>query len=102
MKALVFEAPDKPIVIDMPMPTMNDGEVLVRTTQIGICHSDYELLAGRYIIPIAYPVTPGHEWSGEVVEVGKSAKGYKVGDRVIGECVFRGPDRLHHFGFSTN
>jgi L-iditol 2-dehydrogenase len=81
---------------------VNDGEVLVRTTQIGICHSDYELLAGRYIIPIAYPVTPGHEWSGEVVEVGKSAKGYKVGDRVIGECVFRGPDRLHHFGFSTN
>jgi L-iditol 2-dehydrogenase len=102
MKALVFEAPEKPVVVDMPMPAVGENEVLVRTTQIGICHSDYELLAGRYIIPIAYPVTPGHEWSGEIVEVGKSAKGYKVGDRVIGECVYRGADRLHHFGFSTN
>lgn len=102
MKALVFEAPEKPIVVDVPMPQPRDSEVLVRTTQIGICHSDYELLAGRYIIPIAYPVTPGHEWSGEIVEVGKTAKGYQVGDRVIGECVYRAPDRLHHFGFSTN
>jgi L-iditol 2-dehydrogenase len=102
MKALVFEAPDKPTVVDVPMPAPKDTEVLVRTSAIGICHSDYELLAGRYIIPIDYPVTPGHEWSGEIVEVGKSVKGFAKGDRVIGECVFRGPDRLHHFGFSTN
>jgi L-iditol 2-dehydrogenase len=102
MKALVFEAPDKPVVIDMPPPKIKDTEVMVRTSAIGICHSDYELLAGRYIIPISYPVTPGHEWSGEIVEVGKSVKGYKPGDRVIGECVFRTPERLHHFGFSTS
>jgi L-iditol 2-dehydrogenase len=84
------------------MPEVKDTEVLIRTAAIGICHSDYELLAGRYIIPITYPVRPGHEWSGEVVEVGKSVKGHKVGDRVIGECVFRTPERVHHFGFSTN
>ena len=102
MKALVFEAPERPVVVDAPMPEVKDTEVLIRTAAIGICHSDYELLAGRYIIPISYPVRPGHEWSGEVVEVGKSVKGYKVGDRVIGECVFRTPERVHHFGFSTN
>jgi 2-desacetyl-2-hydroxyethyl bacteriochlorophyllide A dehydrogenase len=102
MKALVFEAPERPVVVDAPMPEVKDTEVLIRTAAIGICHSDYELLAGRYIIPITYPVRPGHEWSGEVVEVGKSVKGYKVGDRVIGECVFRTPERVHHFGFSTN
>jgi L-iditol 2-dehydrogenase len=102
MKALIFEAPEKPVVADVPMPSVKDTEVLVRTAAIGICHSDYELLAGRYIIPIAYPVTPGHEWSGEIVEVGKAVKGYKVGDRVVGECVFRTPERIHHFGFSTN
>lgn len=102
MKALIFEAPDKPVVTDVPMPKPKDTEVLIRTAAIGICHSDYELLAGRYIIPISYPVTPGHEWSGEIIEVGKSVKGYKTGDRVIGECVFRTPERLHHFGFSTN
>lgn len=102
MKALVFEAPDKPVVTDVPMPTVKDTEVLVKSAAIGICHSDYELLAGRYIIPISYPVTPGHEWAGEIIEVGKAVKGFKVGDRVIGECVVRTPERLHHFGFSMD
>ena len=102
MKALIFEAPEKPVVVDVPMPTIGDTEVLVRSAAIGICHSDYELLAGRYIIPISYPVTPGHEWAGEIVEVGRAVKGYKVGDRVIGECVVHTPERMHHFGFSLN
>lgn len=102
MKALVFEKPDQPVVVDVAMPTMKDTEVLVRTRTVGICHSDYELLAGRYIIPISYPVTPGHEWCGEIVEVGKAVKNFRVGDRVVGECVVRTPERLHHFGFSMD
>lgn len=102
MKALVFEAPDKPAIVDVAMPEVSANEVLVRTRAVGICHSDYELLAGRYIIPISYPVTPGHEWSGEIVEVGRNVTSFKVGDRVVGECVVRTPDRLHHFGFSMS
>ncbi len=102
MKALIFETPNKPIIADLPMPEINDSEVMIKTRTVGICHSDYELLAGRYIIPISYPVTPGHEWCGEIVEVGKSVKNFKVGDRVVGECVVRTPERLHHFGFSMN
>src|SRR5450631_117244 len=102
MRALVFEAPDKPILVDKPMPGIKDTEVLIRSRTIGICHSDYELLAGRYIIPISYPVTPGHEWCGEIIEVGKSVKGFVKGDRVVGECVVRTPERLHHFGFSMD
>jgi L-iditol 2-dehydrogenase len=81
---------------------MKDTEVLVKTRTVGICHSDYELLGGRYIIPISYPVTPGHEWCGEVVEVGRAVKNFRVGDRVVGECVVRTPERLHHFGFSMD
>jgi L-iditol 2-dehydrogenase len=102
MKALIFETPNKPIIADVPMPKIKDTEVMVKTRTVGICHSDYELLAGRYIIPISYPVTPGHEWCGEIVEVGKNVKNYKVGDRVVGECVVRTPERLHHFGFSMD
>lgn len=102
MKALVFQAPDKPVIIDAAMPQISPNEVLVRTRAVGICHSDYELLAGRYIIPISYPVTPGHEWSGEIVEVGRNVTGFKTGDRVVGECVVRTPERLHHFGFSMS
>jgi L-iditol 2-dehydrogenase len=102
MKALIFETPNKPVIADVSMPTIKDTEVLVRTRTIGICHSDYELLAGRYIIPISYPVTPGREWCGEIIEVGKAVRNFKVGDRVVGECVVRTPERLHHFGFSMD
>ncbi|MCB8877159.1 zinc-dependent alcohol dehydrogenase [Acidisoma silvae] len=87
---------------DVPVPKITETEILVRLLKVGICHSDYELLAGRYIIPISYPVTPGHEWCGEIVEVGRAVQGFHRGERVVGECVVRLPDRIHHFGFSLN
>ena len=54
------------------------------------------------IIPISYPVIPGHEWVGEVVEVGRNVTGLSRGDRVVGECVINTPERIHHFGFSMD
>ncbi len=102
MKSLIFEAPNRPILVDTPVPEIGEGEILIELAAVGICHSDYELLAGRYIIPISYPITPGHEWSGRVAAVGGSVQGFSVGDRVVGECVVRLPDRLHHFGFSLD
>ena len=102
MKALIFDEPKKPVVAEVQSPRISDTEVMIRSRRVGICHSDYELLAGQYIIPISYPVTPGHEWVGEVVEVGKNVTGMTVGDRVVGECVIRTPERIHHFGFSMD
>ena len=102
MKALIFDQPNKPVVTNLQMPSIGDNEVMVRSRRVGICHSDYELLSGNYIIPISYPVTPGHEWVGEVVEVGRNVKGLQRGDRVVGECVIRTPERIHHFGFSMD
>ena len=102
MKALIFDAPNKPVVTQVQMPSITENEVMIRTSRVGICHSDYELLAGQYIIPISYPVTPGHEWVGEVVEVGRNVKGLSKGDRVVGECVIKTPERIHHFGFSMD
>jgi L-iditol 2-dehydrogenase len=102
MKALIFDEPKKPVVTQVQSPSITDNEVMIRSRRVGICHSDYELLAGQYIIPISYPVTPGHEWVGEVVEVGKNVKGLARGDRVVGECVIQTPERIHHFGFSMD
>ncbi|MBV1701029.1 MAG: zinc-binding dehydrogenase [Hyphomicrobiales bacterium] len=102
MKALIFDEPKKPVVTQVQMPKITENEVMIRTSRVGICHSDYELLAGQYIIPISYPVTPGHEWVGEVVEVGRNVKGLNMGDRVVGECVIKTPERIHHFGFSMD
>jgi L-iditol 2-dehydrogenase len=102
MKALIFDEPKKPIVAEVQSPRITENEVMIRSRRVGICHSDYELLAGQYIIPISYPVTPGHEWVGEVVEVGRNVKGMTAGDRVVGECVINTPERIHHFGFSMD
>src|SRR5579883_104532 len=102
MKTLIFDEPKKLVVTQVQTPSITDSEVMIRSRRVGICHSDYELLAGQYIIPISYPVTPGHEWVGEVVDVGANVKGFAPGDRVVGECVIRTPERIHHFGFSMD
>lgn len=98
MKALQFTSPGAMAVNELAIPKIADDEVLLASRSVGICHSDIELLEGRYIIPFEYPVIPGHEWSGQVIEVGKKVTRYKAGDRVVGECVIG----QEHFGFSVS
>lgn len=98
MKALVFEAPKDARVAELDPPDIGSDEILVRSQAVGICHSDFEFLDGHYIIPVSYPGIPGHEWAGEVVEVGRNVSSFETGDRVVGECVI-GED---HFGFSIS
>src|SRR3954463_524320 len=100
MKALVFEEPRRAAVRDLDVPPIAADEVLVRSRNVGICHSDFELYEGRYIIPVAYPIIPGHEWSGEVAEVGGAVTSFRPGDRVVGECVVNNGN--DHFGFSIS
>jgi L-iditol 2-dehydrogenase len=98
VKALRFIGDAAAVVDEIEPPRIGDDEVLVASRAVGICHSDIELLEGRYIIPFEYPVIPGHEWAGEVVAAGSAVRGLGVGDRVVGECVI-GED---HFGFSVS
>jgi len=100
MKALVFEEPRTAVVRELDVPAIVADEVLVRSRNVGICHSDFELYEGRYIIPVSYPIIPGHEWAGEVAEVGSAVTGVRPGDRVVGECVVNNGD--DHFGFSIS
>jgi len=98
MKAVQFQDVDELALAEIDTPSIKDDEVLVTSRSVGICHSDFELLEGRYIIPFDYPIIPGHEWAGEIVEVGRDVPDFKPGDRVVGECVI-GED---HFGFSIS
>lgn len=98
MKALQFTAPGEFSVNDLDVPAIGPDEVLLASRAVGICHSDIELLEGRYIIPFAYPIIPGHEWSAEVIEVGSNVASLEPGDRVVGECVIG----MDHFGFSIS
>ncbi|UQX87001.1 zinc-binding dehydrogenase [Jatrophihabitans telluris] len=98
MKALQFVGDDRAAVTELDIPAISEDEVLLASRSVGICHSDIELLHGRYIIPFEFPVIPGHEWAAEVVRVGSAVSGLGVGDRVVGECVIG----TEHFGFSIS
>jgi L-iditol 2-dehydrogenase len=82
MKAAVLHANDDLRYEEYPTPRINDGEVLVKIKATGICGSDIPrvLRNGAHY----YPIVLGHEFSGEVVEVGKEITTIKVGDRVAG------------------
>jgi L-iditol 2-dehydrogenase len=98
MRALQYAEKGVARVTELPVPQIAEDEVLVAARTVGVCHSDIDLLEGRYIIPFSYPLIPGHEWSGEVAAVGDKVTGFAPGDRVVGECVI-GED---HFGFSIS
>ncbi|WP_274649602.1 zinc-dependent alcohol dehydrogenase [Paenibacillus humicola] len=84
MNAIVFEAPGKLSYKKVERPVCRPGQVIVKIHRIGICGTDVEMYRG-HIKKATFPITPGHEWSGEIVEVGEGVSGYAVGDRVVGE-----------------
>jgi len=86
MKALVFSEVGKMEVLDVPIPELNDDEVLIQVKSVGICRSDFDLLQGDYFLPLSWPIIPGHEYSGVVADTGSAVQDFKKGDRVIGEC----------------
>jgi L-iditol 2-dehydrogenase len=89
------------VVGDLEVPAVGANDVLVSSKVVGICRSDIELRDGHLDAQLAipYPIVPGHEWSGEVVEVGRNVSRLKPGDPVVGECVY-GPNLW--FGFTMN
>ncbi|NOY57251.1 MAG: alcohol dehydrogenase catalytic domain-containing protein [Actinobacteria bacterium] len=88
MKALVVTEPNRFSVEEVEQPEPGPFELLCRVRAVTICGTDAHLLRGDYpgFWPPSYPFIPGHEWSGEVVEVGPGAEllGWSVGDRVAG------------------
>ena len=74
-------APKEIIFREIDIPEVGDDEVLIKIKKIGICGSDIHVYHGTHPFT-SYPVTQGHEVSGEVVEVGKNVSKVKAGDRV--------------------
>ncbi len=83
MKALVWHATNDVRVERVPDPTILNGrDAIIKITTTAICGSDLHLLDG-YIPTMQAGDILGHEFMGEVVEVGKENKKLKVGDRVV-------------------
>lgn len=82
MKAGVLCGNEDLRVMEIDMPTVTKGELLVKVRATGICGSDVPrvLYNGAHY----YPIVLGHEFSGEVVEIGTEVTDFAVGDRVAG------------------
>jgi len=84
MKAAVFEDIKTIKVKEVPIPEINDDEVLIKVKNTGICGTDWSIYNGWYSAD-KLPMIPGHEFSGVVAKVGKNNMGYKEGDRVTAD-----------------
>ncbi len=71
------------ILQDKPIPSFGDDEVLIKVAYSGICGTDIHIYHDQFTY--YPPVIIGHEFSGEIVEVGAKVTGFKKGDAVVGE-----------------
>lgn len=80
MFAMVLERPRDYRVAEVPVPTPESGQALIRIRMAGICATDLATIDGHSPIAV-YPLIPGHECIAEVVEVPADC-GYAAGDTV--------------------
>lgn len=82
MKAAVMYGVGQPLVIeDLDIQEPQAGEVLIKTSASGVCHSDLHFMEGTWMFPT--PVVLGHESAGIVEKVGPGVTNVKPGDRVV-------------------
>jgi (R,R)-butanediol dehydrogenase/meso-butanediol dehydrogenase/diacetyl reductase len=80
MKAAVFKKQDEMAVIEVPSPSAGAGEVVLKVHDCGICGSD--LHAVQYGMGMPPDSVMGHEFCGEIHQLGAGVEGYRLGDRV--------------------
>jgi L-iditol 2-dehydrogenase len=87
MKAVVVERPHEVGYREVEAPAVGPDDVLIESRQAGLCRTDIEMMTGAFTDPrwVRYPVIPGHEWAGTVVDVGANVSSVRVGDRVVCE-----------------
>ncbi|WP_088052440.1 MDR/zinc-dependent alcohol dehydrogenase-like family protein [Virgibacillus dakarensis] len=95
MKAVVAYAPGDYRLKEVPVPTINKDEILIKVEGCGICAGDLKAYDGapsfwgddKQPPYIKAPMIPGHEFIGHVVELGENVTEFEIGDRVISEQI---------------
>ena len=77
----VMTNPGEIIFREVPVPEVKENQVLVKIMNIGVCGSDIHVYHGKHPFT-KYPVTQGHEVSGEITEFGKNVTEFHVGQKV--------------------
>lgn len=94
MAAAVFHGPDNLSIEEVPRPRPGAGEAVIKVSRCGICGTDLHILKGNFPAP-NLPLIIGHEFAGEVVEVGDGVINTQPGDKATvdiniadGTCYF--------------
>ena len=84
MLAAVYHGPNDLRVEEVPVPTIGNGEILIRVLSASICGTDLRIFHGdhRMYTPGTVRI-PGHEFAGTIEEIGGGVTGYSVGQRVF-------------------
>lgn len=81
MKAFQLVAPHRAELVDVEVPEPGPGEVLLKVTGAGVCHSDLHILHADAWAPL--PMTLGHEPCGRIERLGSGVTGWDLGDRAL-------------------
>ncbi|MBV8887637.1 MAG: zinc-dependent alcohol dehydrogenase family protein [Chroococcidiopsidaceae cyanobacterium CP_BM_RX_35] len=82
MRAMILEQPGQPLrLANLPVPTPQLGQVLLRVHACGICRTDLHIVDGELTQP-KLPLVPGHQIVGTVEAIGDHVEQFTVGDRV--------------------
>lgn len=81
MKAIQFVEKGVARLADLPIASIPPGHALIRVKAAGLCHTDIDVLHARYGAG-AFPLVPGHEFAGEVLEVASDVNSVRAGSRV--------------------
>lgn len=82
MKAAVLKAPQQLQLADIATPEAAAGELVLRVRAATVCGTDLRILSGRKTKGVRFPSVIGHEFAGEVVQVGSGVTGFETGDRL--------------------
>jgi len=86
-KAVICRELNKPVVVEeITLDSPKRGEVMVKMTACGVCHSDLSATNGTIALPP--PLILGHEAAGTIVEVGEGVSGVAVGDHVVSSFIY--------------
>ncbi|KAF9226316.1 GroES-like protein [Gyrodon lividus] len=83
MRALWYNKPREFEIKEVPIPEVGDDDVLLKVTCCGVCGTDGHIHEGEFISK--FPLIPGHEAIGTVVEMGKNVTGFEIGDRCVAD-----------------
>lgn len=70
---------------EIEKPNIGEDDILLEVANVGVCGSDLHQWTSDHSWPVNYPVVLGHEFGGNIVEIGSRVQGWKEGDRVVSE-----------------